>query len=429
MSFGRRSLVVLIGVLVALIWTSPSLAQDNDESARPGEGQPSPRTAPTLGPGTYDGSLFAGETLWYQVLVPDGAEIDLSVELLEDNGRTDLELEVAFLQGDLVSSITTERATQAGEQARVEGTASNRGLGSGNTIPWNLRVTLRTDGRIGERLPARMSIAGTAEPTSSEPCGPPCPLEDELEELEGQLAALLDELAAAEAAGTDAQNPERVALETQIAEKNDRLRQLQGEASTLRAESAELGWPVARLAALGAIAAGLLITGLAFRSAASRREISPAIASDETAQHEQMAESPLSLRSTEAAKAKADPDAPPIAVERREELAPEYAAGMVHAPPLSIGVDGVAPVVRNPGQSAVVGRDPSCDLTISDGRVSRRHARFNFVDGAWMVADLGSKRGTFIGGKRVSTKAVSGSTTVQLGDEPDSPALRIEVIG
>jgi hypothetical protein len=54
--------------------------------------------------------------------------------------------------------------------------------------------------------------------------------------------------------------------------------------------------------------------------------------------------------------------------------------------------------------SASVGRQPSSDLLIDwDGQVSRLHARFEQVDGHWLLVDDGlSSNGTFVNGERLN---------------------------
>jgi DNA-binding winged helix-turn-helix (wHTH) protein len=53
----------------------------------------------------------------------------------------------------------------------------------------------------------------------------------------------------------------------------------------------------------------------------------------------------------------------------------------------------------------VLGRDPGADVFLDDDAVSRRHARVT-VDGAKaVVEDLGSKNGTFLGGRKVEEPA------------------------
>lgn len=51
------------------------------------------------------------------------------------------------------------------------------------------------------------------------------------------------------------------------------------------------------------------------------------------------------------------------------------------------------------GREHVLGRDPACDLTVDDPRISRRHARLWPTAAGWKVADLGSKNGTWIDGR------------------------------
>jgi pSer/pThr/pTyr-binding forkhead associated (FHA) protein len=50
---------------------------------------------------------------------------------------------------------------------------------------------------------------------------------------------------------------------------------------------------------------------------------------------------------------------------------------------------------------SIVGRSDDADVTIVDGYISRRHARFTVRDDAVSVADLGSANGTFVGEERL----------------------------
>lgn len=49
----------------------------------------------------------------------------------------------------------------------------------------------------------------------------------------------------------------------------------------------------------------------------------------------------------------------------------------------------------------VVGRDASCEVSISDRQVSRFHARFSPSDDGVLLEDLGSKNGTYVNGDRL----------------------------
>ena len=63
-------------------------------------------------------------------------------------------------------------------------------------------------------------------------------------------------------------------------------------------------------------------------------------------------------------------------------------------------------------QSIVVGRDEGADILIDNPSVSRRHAEFRMQEGRWVVEDLGSSNGTFMGGQKID-----GARQLQIGDE------------
>ena len=56
------------------------------------------------------------------------------------------------------------------------------------------------------------------------------------------------------------------------------------------------------------------------------------------------------------------------------------------------------------GQAPVlIGRAPECTLVLDDDYASNRHAKLSLQQGRWMVEDLGSTNGTFLGRNRVET--------------------------
>jgi ABC-type multidrug transport system ATPase subunit/pSer/pThr/pTyr-binding forkhead associated (FHA) protein/ABC-type multidrug transport system permease subunit len=68
------------------------------------------------------------------------------------------------------------------------------------------------------------------------------------------------------------------------------------------------------------------------------------------------------------------------------------------------------------GDNIVVGRDPGCDVPVSDPTVSRRHARIRRQAGRIFVSDLGSSNGTFVNGRRISGEVeVRPGDTIALG--------------
>lgn len=65
---------------------------------------------------------------------------------------------------------------------------------------------------------------------------------------------------------------------------------------------------------------------------------------------------------------------------------------------------------------AVVGRDPGCEVSIDDGKASRRHAALTpLEDGTIRVRDLGSSNGTWVNTKRVEQALLQGGEQLQIG--------------
>ena len=60
----------------------------------------------------------------------------------------------------------------------------------------------------------------------------------------------------------------------------------------------------------------------------------------------------------------------------------------------------------------VIGRSQECELTISDRFLSRRHARIIQRDEEWMIEDLGSRNGTLVNGRQISTPTEIGDGDV-----------------
>jgi hypothetical protein len=73
--------------------------------------------------------------------------------------------------------------------------------------------------------------------------------------------------------------------------------------------------------------------------------------------------------------------------------------------------------------AVLIGRDPTCDLVLSDGSVSRRHARIERRGPQWFVVDQGSANGTFLDSQRVTDGAMRNGQELRFG----SVAYRVEV--
>ena len=71
-----------------------------------------------------------------------------------------------------------------------------------------------------------------------------------------------------------------------------------------------------------------------------------------------------------------------------------------------------------------VGRDPKSDIVMTDSRVSWKHGQLR-VDGAgWIIEDLGSTNGTFLGLQRLDRIEINADSVVRLGNPDDGPVLR-----
>ncbi|MDT5035651.1 MAG: hypothetical protein QOE03_836 [Micromonosporaceae bacterium] len=75
-----------------------------------------------------------------------------------------------------------------------------------------------------------------------------------------------------------------------------------------------------------------------------------------------------------------------------------------------------------PGQY-VIGRSDVVDLRLDDISVSRRHALMAFVEGGWVLTDLGSRNGTWVNGWRLP-----GPARVTIGDLLDIGNCRFVLV-
>lgn len=63
----------------------------------------------------------------------------------------------------------------------------------------------------------------------------------------------------------------------------------------------------------------------------------------------------------------------------------------------------------------LIGRDPTCDLQIRDGAISRRHAEVLRTDRGWFIKDLGSENGLHYMGMQIDNKRIEDGDVFQLG--------------
>src|SRR5580700_5114963 len=67
---------------------------------------------------------------------------------------------------------------------------------------------------------------------------------------------------------------------------------------------------------------------------------------------------------------------------------------------------GQGSLIMLDGDSAVIGRDPDCDVVLDNIFVSRFHARLQVSNGAYELTDLDSRNGIEIDGQPVTGRAI-----------------------
>jgi FHA domain-containing protein len=63
-----------------------------------------------------------------------------------------------------------------------------------------------------------------------------------------------------------------------------------------------------------------------------------------------------------------------------------------------------------------IGRSPSNDVVLKEPKVSRKHAEIQFVGGKYVLLDLESSNGTFVGGKKVAEYALQPNDEITIGN-------------
>ncbi len=78
------------------------------------------------------------------------------------------------------------------------------------------------------------------------------------------------------------------------------------------------------------------------------------------------------------------------------------------------------------GTSYRLGRDPGSDIVLPDSRVSWHHATLRHEPDIWILEDVGSTNGTFVGTRRVDRITISSDCVIRPGNPDDGPVLRCE---
>src|SRR5207237_725594 len=69
-------------------------------------------------------------------------------------------------------------------------------------------------------------------------------------------------------------------------------------------------------------------------------------------------------------------------------------------------------------------RDPKSDIVMTDSRVSWQHGEMRAEADGWVIEDLGSTNGTFLGAQRLDRIEIRAECVVRLGNPDDGPVLR-----
>ena len=77
-------------------------------------------------------------------------------------------------------------------------------------------------------------------------------------------------------------------------------------------------------------------------------------------------------------------------------------------PPLTLSAPQLNPPLAQQitNHEVIMGRDPGCDLIITNETVSARHAKLSFHHKQWWIEDLRSTNGTYLNDESVQTATV-----------------------
>jgi hypothetical protein len=172
----RLCLAALAGPALVVATAAPADAQAPEQAA----GAADFRTAPLVGEGTYRDDVVVGETVWYSVLYTNDEPLSVSARLVDVDVEADDTLELErLLVGPTLDEVYAD-------DSDFDGTARS---GAGDTNIWFVAFRLNSTGRQGVRHELEFELDGVGA-TDREQCGPGCPLEAELAELQDEIGDL-----------------------------------------------------------------------------------------------------------------------------------------------------------------------------------------------------------------------------------------------
>ena len=80
------------------------------------------------------------------------------------------------------------------------------------------------------------------------------------------------------------------------------------------------------------------------------------------------------------------------------------------------------------GRSYSIGRNPESDIVVDEARVSWRHAVLRLEGATWLLEDVGSTNGTFLGAQRVQRVEITEDCVLRLGHPDDGQRLWCSVV-
>src|ERR1022692_4938184 len=104
----------------------------------------------------------------------------------------------------------------------------------------------------------------------------------------------------------------------------------------------------------------------------------------------------------------------------------ERAGSSGAAPALVVRTQGSDCTLRA-GPSYRVGRDPNSDIVVDEPKVSWQHAILRLEQDRWLLEDVGSTNGTFVGPQRVRRVEITGACQVRLGHPDSGPVVSCSI--
>ena len=98
------------------------------------------------------------------------------------------------------------------------------------------------------------------------------------------------------------------------------------------------------------------------------------------------------------------------------------------APMLMVKTEGFDRALRA-GTPYRIGRDPQSDIVVNDSRVSWNHAVLQADRDSWILEDVGSTNGTFLGDHRIERVEITQNCVLRLGHPENGPVMMCAVAG